>query len=133
MREYNIKIVGLGVMMAVSTWLADWVSAKLSVSGDAYLGLLYLVVIFWSLRYYVSQSSVSNPNQWVRRAMISSMLRMLAVLTFLLITVLNRGKADLVFTSAYCLYFLLFLLFEMSEKRSNLRPDSNNGPQKENA
>lgn len=120
-------------MMAVSTFLADWVSAKVSVPVDAYVGLLYLVVIFWSLRYYVSRANISNPNQWVRRAMTSSMLRLLAVLTFLLITLLNRGKADLVFTSAYCLYFLLFLLFEMSEKRSNLRPDSNNGPQKENA
>lgn len=133
MREYNIKIVGLGLMMALSTLLADWVSKKVAVPTDAYVGLLYLVIIFWSLRYYVSKSSVSNPNQWVRRAMTSSMLRLLAVLTFLLITLINRGKADLVFTSAYCLYFLLFLLFEMSEKRSNLRPDSNNGPQKENA
>jgi Ca2+/Na+ antiporter len=132
-KEYNIKIVGLGLMMGVSTWLADWVSTKLSVSMDAYVGLIYLVLIFWSLRYYVSKASVSNPNQWVRRAMTSSMLRLLAVLTFLLITLVNRGKADLVFTSAYCMYFLLFLLFEMSEKRSNLRPDSNNGPQKENA
>jgi Ca2+/Na+ antiporter len=132
-REYNIKIVGLGLMMALSTLLADWVSKKVAVPTDAYVGLLYLVIIFWSLRYYVSKSSVSNPNQWVRRAMTSSMLRLLAVLTFLLITLINRGKADLVFASAYCLYFLLFLLFEMSEKRSNLRPDSNNGPQKENA
>ena len=133
MREYNIKIVGLGLMMALSTLLADWVSKKVAVPTDAYVGLLFLVIIFWSLRYYVSKSSVSNPNQWVRRAMTSSMLRLLAVLTFLLITLINRGKADLVFASAYCLYFLLFLLFEMSEKRSNLRPDSNNGPQKENA
>jgi hypothetical protein len=132
-REYNIKIMGLGVMMALSTLLADWVSKKVSVPVDAYFGLLYLVLIFWALRYYVSKSSITNPNQWVRRAMTSSMLRLLAVLTFLLITLINRGKADLVFTSAYCLYFLLFLLFEMSEKRSNLRPDSNNGPQKENA
>ena len=125
--------MGLGVMMALSTLLADWVSKKVSVPVDAYFGLLYLVLIFWALRYYVSKSSITNPNQWVRRAMTSSMLRLLAVLTFLLITLTNRGKADLVFTSAYCLYFLLFLLFEMSEKRSNLRPDSNNGPQKENA
>jgi len=132
-REYNIKIMGLCVMMALSTLLADWVSKKVSVPVDAYFGLLYLVLIFWALRYYVSKSSITNPNQWVRRAMTSSMLRLLAVLTFLLITLINRGKADLVFTSAYCLYFLLFLLFEMSEKRSNLRPDSNNGPQKENA
>lgn len=133
MKEYNFKIIGLGAMMGLSTVMADWVSAKVSVPADAYWGLLYLVVIFWSLRYYVSRSSVSNPNQWVRRAMTSSMLRLLAVLTFLLITLLNRGKADLVFAVAYCLYFLLFLLFEMSEKRSNLRPDSDNGSAKENA
>jgi len=120
-------------MMALSTLLADWVSKKVAVPTDAYVGLLYLVIIFWSLQYYVSKSSVSNPNQWVRRAMTSSMLRLLAVLTFLLITLINRGKADLVFASAYCLYFLLFLLFEMSEKRINLRPDSNDGPPKENA
>ena len=125
--------MGLGVMMALSTLLADWVSKKVSVPVDAYFGLLYLVLIFWALRYYVSKSSITNPNQWVRRAMTSSMLRLLAVLTFLLITLINRGKADLVFTSAYCLYFLLFLLFEMSEKRINLRPDSNDGPPKENA
>ena len=132
MREYNIKIVGLGLMMALSTLLADWVSKKVAVPTDAYVGLLYLVIIFWSLRYYVSKSSVSNPNQWVRRAMTSSMLRLLAVLTFLLITLINRGKADLVFASAYCLYFLLFLLFEMSEKRSNLRPNSEDGSAEEN-
>ncbi len=132
MREYNIKIVGLGLMMALSTLLADWVSKKVAVPTDAYVGLLYLVIIFWSLRYYVSKSSISNPNQWVRRAMTSSMLRLLAVLTFLLITLINRGKADLVFASAYCLYFLLFLLFEMSEKRSNLRPNSEDGSAEEN-
>ncbi|MEY3597887.1 MAG: hypothetical protein RL521_309 [Bacteroidota bacterium] len=132
-REYNIKIVGLGIMLGLSTWAADWLSAKVSVPTDAYVGLVYMVVIFWALRYYVSKSNIANPNQWIRRAMTSSMLRLLAVLTFLLITLLNRGKADLAFASAYCLYFLLFLLFEMSEKRSNLRPDSNNGPQKENA
>jgi membrane-associated HD superfamily phosphohydrolase len=131
-REYNIKIVGLGLMMALSTLLADWVSKKVAVPTDAYVGLLYLVIIFWSLRYYVSKSSISNPNQWVRRAMTSSMLRLLAVLTFLLITLINRGKADLVFASAYCLYFLLFLLFEMSEKRSNLRPNSEDGSAEEN-
>jgi len=132
-REYNIKIVALGAVMGLSTWVADWLSAKVSVPTDAYVGLLYMVAIFWALRYYVSKSTIANPNQWIRRAMTSSMLRLLAVLTFLLITLLNRGKADLAFASAYCLYFLLFLLFEMSEKRSNLRPDSNNGPQKENA
>jgi hypothetical protein len=125
--------MGLGVMMALSTLLADWVSKKVSVPVDAYFGLLYIVLIFWALRYYVSKSSITNPNHWVRRAMISSMLRLLAVFTFLLITLINRGKADLVFTSAYCLYFILFLLFEMSEKRINLRPDSNDGPPKENA
>lgn len=38
--------MGLGVMMALSTLLADWVSKKVSVPVDAYFGLLYLVLIF---------------------------------------------------------------------------------------
>jgi len=55
------------------------------------------------------------------------------VLTFLLISVLREGKANLVFVLLFGLYFILFLSFEMSEKRINLRPDSNDGPRKENA
>ncbi|MDA1182570.1 MAG: hypothetical protein O3B82_03130 [Bacteroidetes bacterium] len=110
-------------MIGLSTYLADLCSRKIQVPIDTYFGLLYLLLVFWLLRFYVSRSAISNPNQWVRRTMSSSMLRLVAVSIFMIITFVNRGKADLLFAIPYCLYFLLFLVFEMSKKSSNLRPD----------
>lgn len=133
MKKYSVRIWVLGLLLGGLTRLADSLSVKLTVVADVYWGLLFLVALFWALRYYVDRSQVSNPNQWIRRAMVSSMIRLMGVLTFLLISVLREGKANLVFVLLFGLYFILFLSFEMSEKRINLRPDSNDGPRKENA
>lgn len=131
MRGYIIRLLFFGVLLGLLTKAFDiW---KGTVPFYTYFGLAFLGLVFWSLRYYVSKSSVSNPNQWVRRTMISSMLRMMAALAFLLITFLNQGKGDVVFAFTYCLYFLFYILFEMFEKRSNLRPDSHDGPKTRNA
>lgn len=132
-KTYSIRLWVLGGLLGVITKMIDIFSTSLVVNNDVYWGLVFLVSLFWSLRYYVDKSQVSNPNQWIRRAMISSMLRLMGVLTFLLISVLRQGKANVVFVISFGLYFILFLSFEMSEKRINLRPDSNDGPSKENA
>ncbi len=110
-------------MIGLSTYLADLSSSKIEVPADTYFGLVYLLIVFWLLRFYVSRSAISNPNQWVRRTMSSSMLRLMAVTIFMIITFVNHGKADLLFVIPYGLYFLLFLLFEMSKKSSKLRPE----------
>ena len=133
MKLYSVRIWVLGAVLGIITGVVDFMSSKITVIADVYWALLFLVSLFWALRYYVDRSQVANPNQWIRRAMISSMMRLMGVLTFLLISVLRQGKAQLVFVMAFGLYFILFLLFEMSEKRINLRPDSNDGPPKENA
>ena len=133
MKLYSVRIWVLGALLGIITGVVDFMSSKITVIADVYWALLFLVSLFWALRYYVDRSQVANPNQWIRRAMISSMMRLMGVLTFLLISVLRQGKANLVFVMAFGLYFILFLLFEMSEKRINLRPDSNDGPPKENA
>lgn len=133
MKNYSVRIWVLGLVLAGLTGLVDLLMEKFCVPADVYWGLLFLVALFWALRYYVDRSQVGNPNQWIRRAMVSSMIRLMGVLTFLLISVLREGKANLIFVLLFGLYFILFLLFEMSEKRINLRPDSNHGPQKENA
>lgn len=122
----------MGCILGLITKLVEFFNADLVVTADVYWGLVFLVSIFWSLRYFVDKSQVSNPNQWVRRAMISSMLRLLGVLTFLLISVLRQGKPNVVFVLLFGLYFILFLLFEMSEKRINLRPNSEDGSAEEN-
>ena len=133
MKLYSVRIWVLGAVLGIITGVVDFMSSKITVIADVYWALLFLVSLFWALRYYVDRSQVANPNQWIRRAMISSMMRLMGVLTFLLRSVLRQGKANLVFVMAFGLYFILFLLFEMSEKRINLRPDSNDGPPKENA
>ncbi len=133
MKTYSVRLWVLGCLLGLVTGLFDYLNAKIIVTADVYWGLVFLVSLFWALRYYVDRSQVANPNQWIRRAMISSMIRLMGVLTFLLISVLRQGKADIVFVITFGLYFILFLSFEMSEKRINLRPDSNDGPSKENA
>lgn len=133
MKTYSVRLWVLGCLLGLVTGVVDYFNAKFIVTADVYWGLVFLVSLFWALRYYVDRSQVANPNQWIRRAMISSMIRLMGVLTFLLISVLRQGKANIVFVIAFGLYFILFLSFEMSEKRINLRPDSNDGPSKENA
>lgn len=133
MKTYSVRLWVLGCLLGLVTGVVDYFNAKFVVTTDVYWGLVFLVSLFWALRYYVDRSQVANPNQWIRRAMISSMIRLMGVLTFLLISVLRQGKANIVFVIAFGLYFILFLSFEMSEKRINLRPDSNDGPSKENA
>ena len=133
MKTYSVRLWVLGCLLGLVTGLFDYLNAKIIVTADVYWGLVFLVSLLWALRYYVDRSQVANPNQWIRRAMISSMIRLMGVLTFLLISVLRQGKADIVFVITFGLYFILFLSFEMSEKRINLRPDSNDGPSKENA
>lgn len=112
-------------MMGMATYMADVFSPKVNLPGYTYVGLIYLFLVFALLKMWVSKSEgLENKNKWVRRTMISSMLRMFLALIFLVITFVNSGKADVPFTVLYCVYFVLFLLFEISEKRINLRPDS---------
>ena len=112
-------------MMGMATYMADLFSPKVLLPSYTYLGLVYLFLVFISLKVWVTKAEgLENKNKWVRRTMISSMLRMFLALVFLVITFVNEGKADIPFTVLYCVYFILFLLFEISEKRINLRPDS---------
>lgn len=112
-------------MMGMATYMADLFSPKVLLPSYTYLGLVYLFLVFISLKVWVAKAEgLENKNKWVRRTMISSMLRMFLALVFLVITFVNEGKADIPFTVLYCVYFILFLLFEISEKRINLRPDS---------
>lgn len=112
-------------MMAMATYMADVFSPKVNLPSYTYVGLIYLFFVFAFLKIWVGKAeALDNKNKWVRRSMVASMLRMVMALLFILITFTNTGKADIPFTVLYCVYFVLFLLFEISEKRINLRPDS---------
>jgi hypothetical protein len=112
-------------MMGMATYMADIFSPKVTLPAYTYTGLVYLFLVFTFLKVWVGKTEgLENKNKWIRRSMIASMLRMVMALLFIVITFINTGKADIPFTVLYCVYFVLFLLFEISEKRINLRPDS---------
>ena len=112
-------------MMSMATYMADMFSPKVNLPSYTYIGLVYLFLVFTFLKVWVGRTEgLDNKNKWIRRSMIASMLRMVMALLFIVITFINTGKADIPFTVLYCVYFVLFLLFEISEKRINLRPDS---------
>jgi hypothetical protein len=100
-KTYSVRLWVLGCLLGLVTGVVDYFNAKIVVPADVYWGLVFLVSLFWALRYYVDRSQVANPNQWIRRAMISSMIRLMGVLTFLLISVLRQGKANVVFVIAF--------------------------------
>lgn len=122
MRVYTIKMLFVLVALSLSTFLGTMFS-NLKFGNSIYFAAFFQFSVFMLVRYFIHKSDLNNPNSQIRRIMIGSTLRMLVILIFLVITMLNQVKVNLPWTLLYCLYFLLFLLFDISEKHSNLRPD----------
>lgn len=122
MKVYSIKMIFVLVALVASTFLGSMFSS-LKFGNSIYFAAFFQFVVFMLVRYFIHKSDANNPNSQIRRIMIGSTLRMLVILIFLVITMLNQVKVNLPWTLLYCLYFLLFLLFDISEKYSNLRPD----------
>jgi len=65
-----------------------------------------------------------NPNQGIRRLMISSMIRLFVVVIYLGISLYNFRPLELKNVLIYVFSFLLYLFFDIYEMRTKLRPDS---------
>jgi hypothetical protein len=115
-----MAFVCLAIM--VSTFMGSHIST-LKFGYSIYFAAFFQFLVFVLVRWYISKADAKNPNSQIRRIMIGSMLRMFVVLIFLVITMLNQGKANVPWTTAYVVFFLLYLFLDMSEKRTNLRPD----------
>ncbi len=122
MKVYSYKMVFVLLALMASTYFGCMFSS-LKLSNSIYFAAFFQFLVFIILRYFVLKSDPKNPNSQIRRIMIGSTLRMLVILIFLVITMLSQEKVNIPWTLVYCLYFLLFLLFDISEKHSNLRPD----------
>ena len=122
MKVYSYKMVFVFLAVTASTYFGCMFSS-LKLSGIIYFAAFFQLLVFLLVRYFIHQSDQNNPNSQIRRIMIGSTLRMLVILIFLVITMLSQEKVNIPWTLVYCLYFLLFLLFDISEKHSNLRPD----------
>jgi len=94
------------------------------------IGLLFLVFLFGITHWFVSRAPKNNPNSAIRRLMLSSMLRLAGSTLFLLIQLYSNFKAvpaqkiHVVPVLVYAVFFVSLLVFEIIEKRANLRPDS---------
>jgi hypothetical protein len=119
----SILIIGSGTIEAMH-WL--------SIPDYTWAGLVYLALLTYGIHRFVKASG-TNPNAAVRRLMLASIMRLFGALIFLLITLVNTRPVNKIFLGFYCAYFCVFLLFEISQLRTNLRPDSEPRPKNENA
>ncbi len=122
MKIYSIKMAFVFVAIVVSTYLGSMFS-NLKLGNSIYFAAFFQLCVFLLLNYYVTVGHKKSGNSQIRRIMIASMLRMFVILIFLIITMLNQPKANIPWTIAYGLYFLLFLIFDISKNHTNLRPD----------
>lgn len=130
-RRYVTRILILTGAMALVTLGLFW--AKIvTIPVYTWFGLLYLLLITLLIHAFV-RAARNQANSLIRRLMIASILRMFLGILFLAITLYNVKPVNLHFVIFYCLYFCVFLLFEISQMRTNLRPDLKPRPNNENA
>ncbi len=117
--------------MALITWVVGYVG-KYSFIGAVWGGLVFLALVTGLIHWYIFGPK-GTENAVLRRLMVGSMLRMFTGVLFLAITLYNIRPVSMFFVFSYCSYFCLFLVFEIWEMRTNLRPDSKPRPKNENA
>lgn len=131
MKGYLTKVSVLTTILLVLT-AGIHAFTKYEVPGETYLGLVFLAAITFLVHLYI-YSARNNPKSVIRRLMSGSMIRLILGLTFLVITMLNIKPVSIVFVLLYCVYFCAYMVFEISQIRTNLRPDSELRPKNENA
>jgi hypothetical protein len=100
--------------------------------GYNWLGLVFLVAVTGLIHLFVGAAK-DNANSLIRRMMVGSMLRMFLGILFLAITLYNKRPVNLHFVIFYCSYFSILMVFEISQMRTNLRPDLKQRPNNANA
>lgn len=131
MNRYLIKVSLLTLFMAIGLVVTGLIMHA-AVSKSNYIGLVYLFLVTVLIHWFIFGQK-GTENGLIRRMMVGSMLRMFLGVIFLAISLYNIRPADLFFVVSYCLFFCVFLVFEISEMRTNLRPDSKPRPKNENA
>jgi hypothetical protein len=129
--SYTLRLFILAAVLALVTFAAQ-ISKMAIIPNYNWMGLGYLVLITWLIHSYVYAAS-ANPNSLIRRLMVASLLRMILGILFLAITLFNNRPAHIPFVIFYCSYFCVFMLFEILNMRTNLRPDLKQRPKNENA
>lgn len=111
-------------IMALATFITDK-SSNLGLPGYTYFALFFLFLLMAYMHYWVYGRPARDDKQVVRRIMAASMIRMIVAATFMGITLYSFRPVNKPYVISYCVYFAVFLLFEISQMRFKLRPDFN--------
>jgi hypothetical protein len=129
---YFRKILIYTVLMALVTYGVS-VLGKVNIPWNAYFGLVFLASLMLLIHLYIYGNKLLSENAVIRRIMTGSMLRLLFGVLFMAISLYYFRPISVPFVVSYCIYFAIFLVFEISEIRTNLRPDTKPAPKNENA
>ncbi len=120
--DYQSRTIFLNIALLGSVFLA----AKFTnnyIHSWVYFGIVFMGGLFLLINRWTTKDKM-NPNQGIRRLMISSMIRLFAVVIYLGISLYNFRPLELKNVLIYVFSFLLYLFFDIYEMRTKLRPDS---------
>lgn len=123
MKPYLTRITALATVLAVilSVLLK---TGLVKITFPCFAGLVFLYLLNLSIWYFVNGNPKRSAAAVVRRLMLASFIRMFGAAIFLAITLLTVKPLDKIFVWTYFIVFCAFLVFEIWETRSKLRPDS---------
>jgi len=124
MKTYYKKLTVFSVLIFVGMLIYN-VLSKVTIPAYGYFGVLFLVGLSGFIHYYVYGSGNSDPKKTIRRIMLGSILRMLAAIFFLAISLFAFRPLNIPFIISYTGSFFLLMVFEISQIRRKLHPDFN--------
>lgn len=131
MQTYLTRLLVVTLCMVLGTIAAAYFGHRAVISA-VWLGLGFLTALTVLIHWFIFGQK-GTENAVIRRMMVGSMMRIFLGVIFLAITLYNIRPVNLFFVVSYCLYFSVFLVFEISQMRTNLRPDLKRRPKNENA
>lgn len=124
MNTYYIRLIVFSAIVFVGMHTYN-VLSKETIPTYGFFGVLFLVGLSGFIHYYIYGSEKTDPKKTIRRMMLGSMLRMLAAIFFLAISLFAFRPLNIPFVISYTGSFFLLMVFEISQIRRKLRPDFN--------
>ncbi|MEY4002230.1 MAG: hypothetical protein RIT07_272 [Bacteroidota bacterium] len=124
MNTYYIRLIVFSAIVFVGMYTYN-VLSKETIPTYGFFGVLFLVGLSGFIHYYIYGSEKTDPKKTIRRMMLGSMLRMLAAIFFLAISLFAFRPLNIPFVISYTGSFFLLMVFEISQIRRKLRPDFN--------
>jgi len=124
MKTYYQRLIAFSVIIFAGMLTNDFLNKDI-IPAYGYFGVLFLVGLSGFIHYYIHGSGNTDPKKTIRRMMLGSMLRMMAAIFFLAISLFAFRPLNFPFIISYTGSFFLLMVFEISQIRRKLRPDYN--------